>query len=303
MDISNKHRFSSGQGILPMMLFASVVWGMAGNVWSDDGKQPHELPSSALAATAAKLSAVDFDVWMKNRIRYYDTERQNPRGEKGKLLTEVKFLEEVLAVRLRDEKYSSDYSVKAVVYAWADWDRLTSESPTARTYDQAKRIIVAILPLLYDRDRLKADLHWCLAGYWEGEKDYRHAVDEYQAAAELFKSQHIAVDLCRVAVQLNLATNYIVLKQADKAEAALLQVLSYDWVKVREPEAQDRLKRMYIQAGHALIDLRRFKLKDLRNTFFIPSTVGILGPHLQAAIKEAGGSQKDVDAVLAGYVF
>jgi hypothetical protein len=294
---------SAVTSVLIVTVLMTIWMGAVKIACGDELKPGASLPGAASKTAAVQLSAADFDAWVQARIHNFNVERQNPQRDKTKLLSDMQVTEDVLFGRLKNDKFCSTSSIKKLVYAWADWDRLVRESPDKRSYNQAKRTIGTILPLLYDRDQLKAELHRIYATYLEVEENYQQAVVEFQAALDLFTPVHLEVDVKRVSVQLSMANEYLRLKQTDKGEAALLQVLSYDWVKIEDSDAQDGLRAMYVQAGHSLIELRRHHLKELKGTYFMPSTMGILGPRLQAAIKEAGGSQQDIDKVMAGYVY
>ena len=76
-------------------------------------------------------------------------------------------------------------------------------------------------------------------------------------------------------------------RNKEKAEPIFLDVMSYSWTLVPDPQTFRDLRELYIEAGRGLIQCRAGRLKDLRNTYFVPATDQELRPFLEKAIQDA----------------
>jgi tetratricopeptide (TPR) repeat protein len=158
-----------------------------------------------------------------------------------------------------------------------------------------------LIPFIYGRPGLEAKLHQRKAYLFRTDEDVANAVKEYDKAIRLLTSLHIDVDQQRIKSIVDVADTLYLAGDKDKAEAFYLEALSYDWTKVQDAEVRQRLYDLYLTAGRGLIEVRKGNLKALKEIFFISAAKGELGSELQKAIRQAGGSEQEVAAVMAGY--
>jgi tetratricopeptide (TPR) repeat protein len=134
-----------------------------------------------------------------------------------------------------------------------------------------------------------ASLHQVKADLLNGEGRYADATKEYALAVESISPARLDFDTRLESCLATEGDTARITGDAATAEAAYLRALSYNFATVSDANAQMTLRDLYIQAGSGIIELRRHNLAKLRELFFIPSTMNVLGPQLDAAIAEAGG--------------
>jgi tetratricopeptide (TPR) repeat protein len=241
---------------------------------------PATLPDSDAHATI-DMSSQEFTRWLKARRKEADINKTKP--------TEIK---QAVLARLQANRTITDDTVVSAVNAYVSYESArsaTNASTRSADFREPLGFIDEIVPLIADRPVLLARLHQC-AGYLLRTKgDIERAIAEYERAVILLKVAAIEVEKAKVESILEIAEMHYLRGEKEKAIAAYLQVLSFDWYKVEDPKARQDMMVMYLNAGAGLIECRRNNLKALEDTYFVPATLGVLGPLLERAKREAEG--------------
>lgn len=232
-----------------------------------------------------KMTSEEFYTWIMTQRQGYEKKNEAP------ILIEKAVLE-----RLKSEKYTTDVTVMAAVNAWSYYE--SSQEPGKQIVEDGGRFkrtisfINELIPLVSDRSSLKAKLQVKKADLYHINGHYFEAAEAYREAVNLLKPLHIDIDKMRVENMVKLAGILLASGKKSEAESIFLDVLSYPWYLITDPEPQQFLRDYYIQAGIGLIDCRRGDLEALKNTFFVPAANAKLEPILEKAIQEAESSNK-----------
>lgn len=271
--------------VLSSLLFLSTT---AAPCQSPSVKKSVPVKSPIAQNDYINLSSKQFTVWTRDKKKQFEKELAQGSSNDTTLKSTLNLLGKALFARLKANKEVNDDSVGLVVYCWYSYEaRPLQNVKSVPQYTNTKRVINSLLPYFYDRPLLSAGLRQRLAQLSSESNNAAQATSEYEKAYATLNNLHIQIDEQRVSVAISIAGIAFSSGDKIKAEKFYIEALRYDWTKIREPEAFQRLRNLYIQAGRGLIQVRRGDLGALKNTSFYTSAMRELGPELKQAIREA----------------
>ena len=232
-----------------------------------------------------QMSPVEFENWVKKAAYKRQPSKETP------LLLEYAVIE-----RLRSGKVVTEKTIFAAIAAWHQFEQDSkSESPTKindskELYPEGKRFTEKLLSLTGETN-LQARLHEQKAYFYRTEGDTKNEIDEYSKALNLLTQLQVDIDRRKVETTFHLAQRLKSVGETTKADELYIKVISYPWWSVEEPHISSILFGYYVQAGRALINIRRNDLAALKTLRFVPSAKD-LPESLKRAIERAEIEQK-----------
>ncbi len=224
-----------------------------------------------------EMKAGEFHQWVLQAKLQCEKEHIKP------LLLKEKILE-----RLADDKYTLDSTILMVAHALNDFESRINRNDQ-KQFAETIGYIDHVQLLLSDRILLKAQLLMLRSEIMVLQSHRESAMEDLSKTNSLLHPLHLEIDKRRIRSMLELAGLFLQSNNKIKAEKLYLDILSYPWTLIEEPEYFHALRDYYIQAGKGLIECRRGNLEALKNIFFVPAVNEILQPILKKAISEAGG--------------
>ena len=197
-------------------------------------------------------------------------------------------LEKELRSRIANDRQVSDDAVLGVVSAWMLYESPRVGNPgkkdsTGRLFPHTYKLISDLIPLMQDRPMLLGNLHRQKAELLLIDDRSKEAVDELDKTIAICTKLSSSGELQRLEALSRLGS-LVALWDKKRAEAAFLEVLSFEYYQLPSQDAQIA-REYYIGSGRGLIACRQFDLNALRNTFFLEPTQDELYPIRDMAIR------------------
>jgi hypothetical protein len=195
--------------------------------------------------------------------------------------------------RLKKQKETLEQTVIYTVNACINFEFSSNGNKLPVLFTDSIKTISNIIPLLVEKESLKAKLLIKKAELLVQEGLLDKAVKTCEETLEILNNQHYSIDMQRINCMLLTAGLWFSEGNKQQCEKYCLDILSYPWYLVSEAVAFQQLREYYLEAAKKLIECRRGDLQQLRNIFFVPAVNDILKPFLSAAIEEAEKNEQD----------
>lgn len=256
-----------------------------GVIWADGMPTPSSTPSqSATSQPTLEMSSQEFEHWVAVKKREVDV-------AVGGVSPNV--IGDATLGRLRDSRIVTDDAIISTVVSFLySENRRSDRSATQKKLDYSDAIVFIekVLPLISDRPILLAQLHQRIGHLQQIAEDNDKAKEEYEKTVSIITPEIEKLEYAKMEALVQIAGIYYAKRDKVKAEDWYLKALSLDWPTIEDAHIKQKIFGLYLEAGRGLIQCRRHNLKALKNTFFFPAAMEDLGPVLNAAILEAGGT-------------
>lgn len=222
------------------------------------------------------MNASQFDTWVKEERKATEEKKETPAA-----------LEAALISRLQQEQYTYENTIIHIVYAWRNYEAISVQGNGSPSYTNTLQFIDNILQYVEQRIFLKARLQSIKGSIYLALNELEPAAEWFREAVDHLHVLHLDVDVNRIYNMTIMGQALLRMNNKENAEKLFLDVLSYPWYLVQEPDTRITFREYYITAAIGLIECRRGNAAALRNIFFVPATQHELAPILEQAIRDA----------------
>lgn len=251
---------------------------------SDD--KPHEQSKNALSVSSNSQNS---NISHTSSVQGLDDQLRAQIQNAPETASTASKIEGMVIQRIQSGAFVSDESVMAVVNyrIILEQKQVQENKKKSAQFPMSKTLIKTLIAYTHKRPMLTAELFAKLSDVYAQEGNTVDKAKSSASAVVLLRQLDIQTNELRVQSLLSTADALYSLGDRPKADTLYVEVLSYPYEYILDPEADKIFVDCYRQAAVGLINSRQGNVTALEQIFLRPWARIELDPYLQQVIKQA----------------